>query len=122
MDTRPGVFATEKSRSMELVGNMAVNLVLPLLARWSWPKFSAAFTQLGSGDLSPRLAGDGGWVLVVGAASIAQPMNPFITLLFSINWIVFVIAGAIAMVFCRTTQCEPLLLSSRSSQKVVSGL
>ena len=99
---------------------MAVNLVLPLLARWSWPKFSEALTQFGFGDLSPRLAGNGGWLLVVGAASIAQPVNPFITLLFSINWIVFVIAGAIAMVFCRTTQREPLLLFSRSSQKVVS--
>jgi hypothetical protein len=107
---------------MELLGNMAVNLGLPLLARWSWPKFSEAFTQSGSGDLSPRLAGNCGRVLVVKAASIAQPVNPFITLLFSINWIVLVIAGAIAMVFCRTTQREPLLLSSRSSQKVVSGL
>ena len=115
MDTRPGVFAT-------------VILAFPLLARWSWPKFSEALTQFGLGDLSPRLAGNGngngngGRVLVVGAASIAQPVNPFMTLLFSIDWIVFVIAGAIAMVFCRTTQREPLLLSSRSIQKVVSLL
>ena len=109
MDTRPGVFVT-------------VILVLPLLARWLWLKFSEALTQFGFGDPSPRLAGNGhgGWVLVVRAASIAQPVNPFMTLLFSIDWIVFVIAGAIAMVFCRTTQREPLLLSSRSSQKVVS--
>ena len=115
MDTRPGVFVT-------------VILVLPLLARWLWLKFSEALTQFGFGDPSPRLAGNGngnghghgGWVLVVRAASIAQPVNPFMTLLFSIDWIVFVIAGAIAMVFCQTTQREPLLLSSRSSQKVVS--
>ena len=103
---------------------MTVILVLPLLARWLWLKFSEALTQFGFGDPSPRLAGNGnghgGWVPVVRAASIAQPVNPFMTLLFSIDWIVFVIAGAIAMVFCQTTQREPLLLSSRSSQKVVS--
>ena len=101
---------------------MAVISVLPLLARWLCPKFSETFTQFGFGDPSPRLAGNGhgGWVLVVRAASIAQPVNPFMTLLFSIDWIVFVITGAIAMVFCQTTQREPLLLSSRSSQKVVS--
>ena len=122
MDTRPGFFATAKSHSMELSGNMAVISVLPLLARWLCPKFSETFTQFGFGDLSSRLAGNCGWVLVVGAASIAQPVNPFMTLLFSIDWIVFVIAGAIAMVFCRTTQREPLLLSSRSIQKVVSLL
>jgi hypothetical protein len=105
---------------MELVGSMAVILVPPLLARWLWPKFSEALTQFGFGDLSSRLAGNGGWVLEVGAASITQPVNPFTTLVFSIDWIVLVIAGAIAMVFCQIPQREPLLLLSRSSQKVVS--
>jgi len=59
-------------------------------------------------------------VLVVGAASIAQPVNPFTTLVFSIDWIVFVIAGAIALLFCRIPQREPLVLFSRSNKKVVS--
>lgn len=99
---------------------MAVILVLPLLARWLWPKFSEALTQFGFGDPSSRLAGNGGWALEVGVASITQPVNPFTPLVFSIDWIVFVIAGAISMVFCRIPRREPLLLFSRSSQKVVS--
>ena len=84
MDTRPGVFATEKSHSMELAGNMAVNLVPPLLARWLWPKFSETFTQFGFGDLSSRPAGNGNgsWVLEVGAAPITQPVNPVTTQVF----------------------------------------
>ncbi len=49
-------------------------------------------------------------VLIVAAASIAQPVNPFTTLVFSIDWIVFIIAGAIALLFCRIPQKEPLSL------------
>ena len=120
MDTRPGVFATAKSHPMELAGSVAVILMLPLLARWLWLKFSEEFTQFGFGDLIFRLAGNGGWVLVVGAASSTQPVNSFTSLMFSIDWIVFAIAGAIAMVFRQIPQREPLLPSSRSSQKVVS--
>lgn len=54
-------------------------------------------------------------VLVVAAAAIAQPVNPFTTLVFSIDWIVFVLAGAIALLFCRISQSEPLTLVSKSA-------
>lgn len=53
-------------------------------------------------------------VLVVAAASVAQPVNPFTTLVFSIDWLVFVIAGAIALLFCKIPQLEPLTLFTRS--------
>jgi len=53
-------------------------------------------------------------VLVVAAASVAQPVSPFTTLVFSIDWLVFVIAGAIALLFCKIPQLEPLTLFTRS--------
>jgi hypothetical protein len=53
-------------------------------------------------------------VLIVAAASVLQPVNPFTTLVFSIDWIVFVVAGAIALLFCNIPQKEPLTLFSRS--------
>jgi len=52
-------------------------------------------------------------VLVVGAASVAQPVNPFTTLVFSIDWITFVVAGAIALLFCKIPQREQLTLFMR---------
>jgi hypothetical protein len=55
-------------------------------------------------------------VLVVGAASIAQPVNPFTTLVFSIDWIVFVVAGGIALLFCSIPQKEPLVLFKRAQK------
>ncbi len=61
MDTRPGVLATAKVHSRELAANLAVILVVPLLARWLWPRFGEAFTQFGFGDLFSMLAGNGGW-------------------------------------------------------------
>jgi hypothetical protein len=73
---------------MELTGSMAVISVLPLLARWLCPKFSETFRQIGFGNLSSRLAGNGNgngngsWVLEVGAASITQPVNPVTTQVF----------------------------------------
>ena len=62
---------------------MAVISVLPLLARWLCPKFSETFTQFDFGDLTSRLAGNGGWVLEVGVASIITPVNPATALLYS---------------------------------------
>lgn len=53
-------------------------------------------------------------VLIVAAASVLQPVNPFTTLVFSIDWIVFVVAGAIALLFCSIPQKEPLTLFTRS--------
>ena len=53
-------------------------------------------------------------VLVVAAASVAQPVNPFTTLVFSIDWLVFVIAGAISLIFCKIPQLEPLTLFNRT--------
>ncbi len=61
MDTRQGVLATARVHSRELSANLAVILVVPLLARWLWPKFGEAFTQFGFGDLISMLAGNGGW-------------------------------------------------------------
>lgn len=49
-------------------------------------------------------------VLIVGAACVAQPVNPFTTLVFSINWLVFIVAGAIALIFSSIPQREPLTL------------
>ena len=49
-------------------------------------------------------------VLVVGAAVVSQPVNPFTTLVFSIDWLVFVSAGAIALLFCSIPQRDPLPL------------
>ena len=53
-------------------------------------------------------------VLIVAAASVLQPVNPFTTLVFSVDWIVFVVAGAVALLFCNIPQKEPLTLFSRS--------
>lgn len=52
-------------------------------------------------------------VLIVAAASVAQPVNPFTTLVFSIDWLVFMAAGAIALLFCKIPQREPLVLFQR---------
>lgn len=59
-------------------------------------------------------------VLVVGATCVAQPVNPFTILVFSVDWIVFIIAGAIALMFCKIPQCEPLTLFRRSLKPGVS--
>jgi len=59
-------------------------------------------------------------VLVIGAACVAQPVNPFTILVFSVDWIVFIIAGAIALMFCKIPQCEPLTLFRRSLKPGVS--
>lgn len=57
-------------------------------------------------------------VLVVAAASVSQPVNPFTTLVFSIDWLVFVIAGGIALLFCKLPQREPLTLFQRRTRTV----
>jgi hypothetical protein len=58
-------------------------------------------------------------VLVVAAASVAQPVNPFTTLVFSIDWLVFILAGAIAIMFCSIPQKAPLtLFGAKSRQKI----
>jgi hypothetical protein len=58
-------------------------------------------------------------VLVIAAASVAQPVNPFTTLVFSIDWLVFILAGAIAIMFCSIPQKAPLtLFGAKSRQKI----
>jgi len=57
-------------------------------------------------------------VLIVAAAVVAQPVNPFTTLVFSVNWTVFVVAGAIAILFCPIPQRDPLTLLSRNRAAV----
>ena len=57
-------------------------------------------------------------VLIVAAASVAQPVNPFTTLVFSIDWLVFVTAGGIALLFCRIPEREPLTLLQRKKRTV----
>ena len=59
-------------------------------------------------------------VLVVGAAVVSQPVNPFTTLVFSIDWIVFVAAGAIALLFCSIPQRDPLPLLDRFRRRGVN--
>lgn len=57
-------------------------------------------------------------VLIVAAAVVAQPVNPFTTLVFSVNWTVFVVAGAIAILFCPIPQRDPLTLFARNRAAV----
>jgi hypothetical protein len=61
MDAQLGVIATARVHVKELLANLAVIALVPLLARILWPKFSEAFTQFGFGDLVSMLAGNGGW-------------------------------------------------------------
>jgi hypothetical protein len=50
-----------RKNGTEMVSNIAVILVLPLMARWLWSQYSDAIRQFGLGELMSRLAGEGGW-------------------------------------------------------------
>ncbi len=47
--------------AVEISANLAVILIVPLIARWLWSRFPEAISQFGFGELVSMLAGNGGW-------------------------------------------------------------
>lgn len=50
-----------RRHSRELLANLLVIALVPLIARALWPRFGEAFTTFGLGEVVGKLAGLGGW-------------------------------------------------------------